>query len=154
MADTIVNGKEYLLYMNAGGAPASDPDEIASYTLVGLLRTVNFSDVSEQLTSNNKDNGARTTTLPGNQSASISGTVEWAHDGNAGQEIIWDGVKATGATSKYGGWLITSNTPGDIQIRGTGYLVSWELDLANNEISAADFEIAVDGDYTKETVDA
>lgn len=153
MADTIVNGKEYLLYVNAGAAP-TDPDEITNYTKVGLLQSVSFSDVSEQLTSNNKDNGARTTTLAGNQSANLSGTVEFAHDVNAGQDIIWDAVKTTTAASKIVGWLVTTNVTGDIQFRGTGNALSWELGLANNEISTADFEIAVDGDYTKETVDA
>lgn len=152
MADTIVNGKEYLLYVNAGAAP-TDPDEITNYTKVGLLRSINFSDTSERLVSNNKDNGARTTTLPGNQTANITGSVEWAHDVNTGQEIVWDAVKATTASSKILGWLITTNVTSDIQLRGTGNALSWELDLSNNEISAADFEIGVDGDYTKEAVD-
>lgn len=152
MADTIVNGKEYLLYVNAGAAP-TDPDEITNYTKVGLLRSISFSDTSERLVSNNKDNGARTTTLPGNQTANITGSVEWAHDVNTGQEIVWDAVKATTASSKILGWLITTNVTSDIQLRGTGNALSWELDLSNNEISAADFEIGVDGDYTKEAVD-
>ena len=81
----IVNGKEYLLYINAASEPAT-PDEIANYTLVGSLQDVTFTDNSEQLTSNNKDNGARVSTLPGNQSYSISGTVEWEHDDDAGQD--------------------------------------------------------------------
>lgn len=153
MADTIVNGKEYLLYVNAGGAP-TDPDEITNYTVVGLLQTNDFEDISEQLVSNNKGNGARTTTLAGNQTASLSGTVEWAHDVNAGQEIIWDAVKTTTAASKILGWLITSNVTGDTQLRGTGNALSWSLSLPNNEIATADFEISVDGDYTKEAVDA
>ena len=149
----IVNGKEYLLYVNAGAAP-TDPDEITNYTLVGALQTVSFSDVSEQLVSNNKDNGARTTTLAGNQSATLSGTVEWEHDTDAGQDIIWDAVKTTTAASKVVGWMVTTNVTSDIQIRGTGNCLSWELGLPNNEIATADFEIAVEGDYTKETVDA
>jgi len=153
MADTIVNGKEYLLYVNAGGAP-TDPDEITNYTVVGLLSTNDFDDTSERLVSNNKDNGARTTTLPGNQTANLTGTVEWAHDVNAGQEIIWDAVKTTTAANKILGWLVTTNVTGDIQFRGIGNALSWQLSLANNEISTADFEIGVDGDYTKELVDA
>lgn len=150
---TIVNGKEYLLYVNAGAAP-TDPDEITNYTKVGFLQDVSFSDVSEQLVSNNKDNGSRTTTLAGNQSATLSGTVEWAHDTDAGQEILWDANKTTIAANKIVGFLVTTNITADIQFRGTGNVLNWELGLANNEIATASFEIAVDGDYTKEAVDA
>ncbi len=150
----IVNGKEYLLYVNAGGAPGTDPDEISSYTKVGLLRSVSFSDTSERLTSSNKDNGSRTTTLSGDQSYTITGEVEWGHDDDAGQEIVWDAVKTTTAANKILGWLITTDVTNDIQLRGTGNAINWELTLTTNEIATASFEIAGDGDYTKEAVDA
>lgn len=149
----IVNGKEYLLYAVITTEPAT-PDEIANYTLVGSLQDVSFSDTSEQLTSNNKDNGARASTLPGNQTANLSGTVEWEHDTDAGQDIIWDAVKTTTVTAKLVWWLITTDVTSDIQLRGSAYALNWELGLPNNEISTASFELAVDGDYTKETVDA
>ncbi len=148
----IVNGKEYLLYANAASEPAT-PDEIANYTLVGSLQDVTFTDSSEQLTSNNKDNGSRVTTLPGNQSYSISGVVEWEHDTDAGQDIIWDAVKTTTAANKLVYWLVTTDVTNDIQIRGSAYAVNWELGLPNNEIATASFELAGNGDYTKETVD-
>lgn len=153
MADTIVNGKEYLLYANAATEPAL-PDEITNYTLVGLLRDVNFSDVSERIDSNNKSNGARGTTLPGNQQYSISGTVEWAHDANTGQQLIWDAVKTTTAANKIVFWLITTDVTNDIQLRGSANALSWELALPNNEIATAAFELGGIGDYTKELVDA
>ena len=149
----IVNGKEYLLYVNAGGAP-TDPDEITNYTVAGSNQNLNLNDTSEQLQSNNKDNGARVTTLPGNQSATLSGSVEWEHDVDAGQDIVFDAVKTTTSTSKLIGWLVTTNETGDIQFRGTGYALNASLDLNNNEIAVMEFEIAIDGDYTKETVDA
>ena len=149
----IVNGKEYLLYINAASEPAT-PDEIANYTLVGSLQDVTFTDNSEQLTSNNKDNGARVSTLPGNQSYSISGTVEWEHDDDAGQDGIWDAVLTTTVANKLLYWLITSNVTSDLQIRGNAYAVNWELSLPNNEIATASFELAGNGTYTKEAVDA
>lgn len=147
----IVNGKEYLLYVNATSEPAL-PDEITNYTLVGSLQSVNFSDTSEQLVSNNKDNGARTTKLAGNQDSTLTGTVEWEHDVDAGQDILWNGVKSTTTKTVY--FLVTTDVTGDIQFRGNGVATNWDLGLANNEIATADFEIAVSGDYTKETVDA
>lgn len=149
----IVNGKEYLLYVNAASEPAL-PDEITNYTLVGLLQDVTFSDVSEQLTSNNKDNGSRVVTLPGNQSFTLSGTVEWGHDDDAGQDAIWDAVKTTTVASKLIYFLVTTDVTSDLQFRGSGYAVNWELGLANNEIASASFELAGNGDYTKEAVDA
>lgn len=149
----IVNGKEYLLYANATTEP-TDPDEITNYTLVGSLQDVTFTDTSEQLQSNNKDNGARGATLPGNQNYSISGVVEWEHDTDAGQDILWDAVKTTTVANKLIYWLITTNVTSDIQIRGNAYATNWELGLPNNEIATASFELAGNGDYTKETVDA
>jgi len=149
----IVNGKEYLLYVNSATEP-TDPDEITNYTLVGLLRDVNFSDVSERIESNNKDNGSRGTTLSGNQNYTISGTVEWGHDDDAGQDIIWDAVQTTTSANKILYWLITSNVTNDLQIRGNANALSWELGLPNNEIATANFELGGNGAYTKEAVDA
>ena len=154
MADTIVDGGDYLLYINTGGAPGTDPDEITNYHLVGLGQNLTFSDTSNQLTSNNKANGARGTTLPGTQQYTLSGTVEWAHDTNGGQQQIWDAVKTTTSANKLMGWMITTNVTGDIQIRGEAYALSWELTLNNDEIAVASFEFGGNGDYTKETVDA
>ena len=153
MADTIVDGGDYLLYVNAGAAPA-DPDEITNYTLVGLGQNLTFSDTSNQLQSNNKGNGARGTTLPGSQQYTVSGSVEWAHDVNTGQDIIWDAVKTTTSANKILGWMITTDVTGDIQLRGTATALNWELGLNNDEISVATFELGGIGDYTKETVDA
>lgn len=149
----IVNGKEYLLYVASATEP-SLPDEITNYTKVGLLRSVSFSDTSERLTSSNKDNGSRTVTLPGDQSYTISGEVEWGHDDDAGQEIIWDAVQTTTAANKLVFWLITTDVTSDIQLRGSAYATSWELTLSNNEIASASFEMAGNGAYTKEAVDA
>lgn len=149
----IVNGKEYLLYVNATSEPAT-PDEILNYTKVGLLRTFTFSDTSERLTSSNKDNGSRTTTLSGDQSFTLTGEVEWGHDSDAGQEIVWDAVKTTTAANKKLYFLCTSDVTGDIQFRGAGNAINWELGSPNNEIMTASFELAGDGDYTKEAVDA
>jgi hypothetical protein len=149
----IVNGKEYLLYVNSASEPAT-PDEITNYTLVGSLQDVTFTDTSEQLTSNNKDNGSRVTTLPGNQSYTITGVVEWEHDDDAGQDTIWDAVKTTTSANKLLYWLITTDVTSDLQIRGSAYAVNWELGLPNNEIATASFELAGNGDYTKEAVDA
>ena len=148
----IVNGKEYKLYVNTTSEPA-DPDEITNYTLVGLSSNLNYSDTTEQLTSNNKDNGARVTTLPGNQSATLTGTVEWGHDSDAGQEIVWNAVDTTTVANKTVYFLVTSNTGTDIQFRGSGVATEWSLDLNNNEISSASFTIAVSGAITKEAVD-
>ena len=148
----IVNGKEYLLYVNSATEPAT-PDEIANYTLVGSLQSVTFTDASERITSSNKDNGSRVTTLPGDQSYTISGVVEWEHDTDAGQDILWDAVNTTTAANKLVYWLITTDVTSDIQIRGSAYAVNWELALPNNEVATASFELAGNGAYTKETVD-
>ncbi len=153
MADTIVDGGDYLLYVNATSEP-TDPDEITNYTLVGLGQNLSFSDTSNTLASNNKANGARGTTLPGSQQYSLSGSVEWAHDTNTGQEAVWDAVKTTTSANKVLYWLITTNVTGDIQLRGSANALNWELGLNNDEISVATFELGGIGDYTKETVDA
>jgi hypothetical protein len=148
-----VNGKEYLLYVNAASEPAT-PDEITNYTLVGLMRNTNFTDSSERITSSNKDNGSRTTTLAGDQSFTLTGEVEWGHDSDAGQEIIWDAVKTTTSANKLVYFLLTSDVTSDIQVRGSGNAVSWDLGTPNNDIATASFELAGNGDYTKEAVDA
>ena len=153
MADTIVDGGDYLLYVNTGGAPGTDPDEITNYHVVGLGQNLSFNDTSNQLQSNNKGNGARGTTLPGSQQYTISGTVEWAHDGNGGQLQIWNAVKTTTSANKVMGWIATSNVVGDYQIRGEATALSWELTLNNDEIATASFELGGIGDYTLEQVD-
>lgn len=147
-----VNGKEYLLYVASATEPAT-PDEIANYTLVGLMRNTNFTDSSERITSSNKDNGSRTTTLAGDQSFTLTGEVEWGHDSDAGQEIIWDAVKTTTSANKLVFFLLTSDVTSDIQIRGSGNAVNWDLGTPNNDIATASFELAGNGDYTKEAVD-
>lgn len=150
MADTIFNGKEYNLYLAAGGAPAS-PDATTNYSLLLLGQNLTFSDVSERLKSNNKSNGARVTTLTGDQEANISGTAEFAKDTNTGQTIVLDAVKTTTSANKTVGFLLTSNQSGEIEFHGTANAISFEITFDNNAIALLSYELAVDGDYTMVT---
>ena len=149
----VFNGKDMLFYANATSEPAL-PDEITNYTLVGQVQAWSFTDTSERLTSSNKDNGARITTLPGDQSYTISCTVEWDKADNAGQDILFDALQTTTSANKLVYWLATSNVTNDLQLRGSAYLVNGELNVDNNAISTMSFEMSGNGAYTKEAVDA
>jgi len=146
-------GKDYLFYVNATTEPAT-PDEITNYTLVGLVRNVNFTDSGESIQSSNKDNGSRTTTFAGNQSYNLAVDGEWGHDDDAGQDAIWDGVKTTTSANKVLYWLLTSDTTSDIQIRGSARALEFSLDTPNDDIMTFSASLEGIGDYTKEAVDA
>lgn len=153
MADTEVVGKDYLFYANAGSEPLT-PDEIANYTLVGLVDEWEFSLEADRIPVTHKGTSGFRTNLPGQQGYTITVSGTYAKDGNAGALILHAAAKATAAASKLVYWLNTTNTTNDYQKRGSGYVVSYTETHPSTDISRWTAVIEGNGDFTSETVDA
>lgn len=153
MADTEVVGKDYILYVNAGGEPTT-PDEIANYTDVLMVDEYEFSLDSDRIPVTHKGTSGFRTNLPGPQGYTITVSGTYAKDGEAGALILEAAAKATAAASKLVGWLVTTNVTSDYQKRGTAYVVSYSETHPSTDISRWTVTLEGSGDYTSETVDA
>lgn len=153
MADTEVVGKDYKFYANASSEPAT-PDEIANYTLVGLIDDYEFAIDADRIPVTHKATSGFRTNLPGPQGYTITISGTYAKDGNAGALILEAAAKATSASGKLVYWLNTTNVTSDYQKRGSGYVVAYSETHPSTDISRWTCTIEGNGDYTSETVDA
>lgn len=140
-------GDNYLLYVAAGGAPAT-PDETTNYTVVGQSTGVTLDGTGESVVVRDKDGSE---TLGASTAYTLSGGVNQSKVSDAGVAII----RAAWAAKTDVGWLITSNVTGEQQFRGVGVPTAFSRDMPAGAASTATFTIGGGADeWTEEAVDA
>lgn len=154
MADSLYEGRTELFYLNAGGAPGSNPDEIASYTEVLYLEDWSMSIESDELEAIHKNASGFTDAAIGLKRYTVTGTAYLSRDGNAGHTIAYDAVVATDSTNQKIGWLKTTDFLADFQNRGEGVLTTYDHQSPANDYVKFSFTIRNVGAPVREAVDA
>jgi hypothetical protein len=124
-------GTEFLLYVAAGGAPAT-PDEITNYTLVGQSTGITLDGTGESIVVRDKDGS---TTLGSTTAYTMTGGWNQSGADDAGVAIIQDGY--VGKTDI--GWLITTNTTGHTQYRGEAVPTAFSRDFPVDAAATGSF---------------
>lgn len=145
-------GNYYSLWVKAGSVP-STPSTIGEYTLVGNRKgtglnmsasSVDTTDSGEQVASN----------IPGIPTATITGTFNADHVGDAGILILKTAIK-TGAQVH---WLLTpidsanAQQAGKLQHYGTGSPTECSYTHGHESPSEVSIGIDVDGQFTTDLV--
>lgn len=154
MADNIYEGRTELFYLNAGGAPGTDPDEVTSYTQLLYLEDWNMSIESDELEAQHKNSSGFTDTAIGLKRYTITGTAYLSRDGNAGHTILYNAVVASSSTNQKIGWIKSTDTTSDFQNRGEGVMTTYDHSSPANDYVKFSFTIRNVGAPTREAVDA
>lgn len=154
MADTLYEGRTELFYLNAGGAPGSDPDEVSSYTQVLYLEDWSQSIESDELEAIHKNASGFVDAAIGLKRYTISGTAYLSRDGNTGHTILYNAVVATASSSQKVGWIKSTNTTSDYQNRGEAVLTTYDHQSPANDYVKFSFTMRGVGAPTREAVDA
>lgn len=151
MADTLTQGKKYLFYVAADGAPTS-PSATTNYSKVGLLISDTLSTTNDTVEARHKDSGGYRYQIPTTKGSTITLEGYFPADGNAGTSIIYDASQSTTASTQIVGFLSTTGVTGEDQFRGTGYVLSFERSNGVDEVATWTAEISVIGAVTTEAV--
>lgn len=152
MADTVHPGKEIRAYVNAGGAPALNPELAASYTLVGLESNHTFSYTGDVSNAVHKDAGAFQTGIITTQGHSLQLEVVYPVDGNTGIQILVDAAKSQTDSGQKVGFILTTGVSADRQIRGVARVSSMEISAPVDGFASASFTLVGDGAFIEEAV--
>lgn len=140
-------GNEFLLYVAAGGAPAT-PDEIGSYTLVGQSTGITLDGTGESIIVRDKDGS---TTLGATVSYTMTGGWNQSGVDDAGVAII----QAAYAAKTEIGWLVSTNETGHTQYRGEATPTAFSRDFPADAAATGSFTAGgSSATWTEEAVDA
>ena len=153
MADSLTQGKSWLFYVYAGGAPASFPDEVTSYTKVGLLINESGSTTSDTVDARHKDSGGYRLVIPTTLGSEITLNGYLPIDTNAGHTILYNAANATALASKTIGWISSSNVTAEYQERGTAYVLGYDWEKEVDGVATWTVNLSVINGITREAVD-
>lgn len=153
MADTLYEGRTELLYLNGGGAPGTDPDEVTSYVQVLYVEDYTMSITSDELEAIHKNASGFVDSAIGLKRYTITGTAYLSRDGNTGHTILYNAVVATSSTNQTVGWIKSTNTLNDFQNRGEAKLTTYDHSSPANDYVKFSFTMRGVGAPTREAVD-
>ena len=153
MADTIYQGRTEKFYLNAAGAPGTDPDEVTSYTEVLYIEDWSFDGDTDVLRASHKNTSGWKSAALANKQYTITGTAYLSRDGNTGHTIAWDAFVTGTAASQKVGWIKSTNTASDNQMRGEAYISVYSHSSPSDDWVKFSFTLEGDGAPTREAVD-
>lgn len=155
MADTLTQGLKWLFYVNAGGAPGTDPDLVASYTKVGLLISEDGSTSNDTVEARHKDSGGYRTIIPTTLGSEVTIGGYLPADTNAGHTILYNAANATAIASKLIGWISSTGvSTTEYQQRGTAYVTNYSWSRGTDDVATWEATLSVVGAITNEAVPA
>lgn len=154
MADTLTQGLKWLFYVEAGGAPGTDPDVVASYTKVGLLISESGDTSNDTVEARHKDSGGYRTVVPTTLGSEVTIGGYLAADANAGHTILRAAANATALASKKIGWISSTGVTGEFQDRGEAYVTNYSWSRGTDEMATWECTLSVIGAITTEAVPA
>lgn len=155
MADSYTQGLKWLFYVNAGGAPGTDPDLVASYTKVGLLISESGTTSNDTVEVRHKDSGGYRTVVPTTLGSEITISGYLCADGQAGHTILRAAKDATALASKKIGWISSTGvSTTEFQDRGEAYVIDYTWSRGTDEMATWECTLSVIGAITTEAVPA
>ena len=150
MADVRFVGTDMGLHVSAGATEPAAPSTTANYDPLGLEVGHQVALNAEEIQAVDKDAGGYSIAFAGQQGYTLNFSGNLSKEGNAAQDALEDAALATDQDSKQIWWLSTPTGAANIQRRGSGRIITWEVITNVNEVSTFSGSLSGIGAYVRE----
>lgn len=146
MADTKVDGLDYLFYWNNTEPLALE--DITDYTKVGLVTAQSWERAIEMLDARDKDSAEGADDIVGDLSETISLDMNFPKDGNVGHDLLHSAID----NKTKGWWLTTNNSIGSYARYGRAYVQSVSEQHNDNSVATMSVGLKIQGKSTRSVI--